>query len=609
MPNPQIPKGGAPSLLRQIDLIADPFERQWRQGNRPRIVDFLNRASPELRLSLLMELICIDFEHRLRNRLPVALADYHREFPELENLPEPDRVDLESHVRRLGKDLGTTVDYVEPPSEPLTNDPSLIGRFKIAGRLGSGGQADAFLSFHPEFKVPVAVKWHRAPESSDAERRRHLIDEGCILAGLDAHPNLLRVYEIGFHEGRPFLVLEHIQGRTLDNYVVGEQPSHQQAAEFVAALAEAVHTAHERDVVHLDINPRNVLIDGRGQPRLIDFGLAWFQSPWTDPTGNTPPLGGTPQFLSPEQADPVNGPIDRQTDVFGLGAVLYFLLTRQPLYNAATVGGVLRQAARTDYDDAALEKNRVPKRLAAVCRKALARDPQARFATATAMATALRAAVRRPRWRGVAALAGLLLIAVVGGWLIGQPGRHEPKPALASNQSALEVRVWREKTGFISLREALPVKTGDELQVRFRVPSGVHLGLCSINGRGQLSLLQQYPPQDASTELVYPGLGKTQTLERPEGTEFLLVCGRVNAPLNEAELKTAWDAAAPWPALEPSSRLLRLEPAQVREEGERPRNLGVTHDRADPVTHRLDLFRDRLRQTCVFFEGLAFAHE
>src|SRR5262249_20761417 len=154
-------------------------------------------------------------------------------------------------------------------------------------------------------------------------------------------------------------------------------------------------------------------------------GLAWFRPPWGDPDADVRPDAGTPRYLSPEQADPRVGPIGPRTDVFGLGAVLYFLLTGRPLYEGDNLLGVLYRAAQSDYDATALEADRIPRGLAAVCRKALARDPQARFATAAELAAALRAAVRRPRWRRVAGLAALFLAAGAGGWLLGQPTRRE----------------------------------------------------------------------------------------------------------------------------------------------------------------------------------------
>jgi len=604
-------EGARRSPLREIDVVAARFEREWRLGNRPRIADYLDDVSAELRLGLLVELVCMDLEHRGRNKLPVTLDDYFHEFPELESLSAVDRADLMSHFRQHFDDPERTRTYVSPTNGPAPDVPLLIGRFPIAGRLGSGGQADVFLSFHPDLSVPVVLKWHRTQGPSDTALQEYLLREGRILAGLEAHPNLLRVYELGFHDGRPFLVLEHVQGHTLDHYTEGERLTPRRAAELVAALAEAAHSAHRQGIVHQDINPRNVLIDGRGQPRLIDFGLAWLRSPWSDPDADVCPDGGTPRYLAPEKADPEVGSVSPRTDVFGLGALLYFLLSGRSLYNGATRSEILREAAQANYDATVLERDGVPKRLAAVCRRALARDPQARFATAAELAAALRAAVRPPRWRMVAVLAVLFLAAGAVGWLLGQPFRTGPGSVAKAGRPALEVQVWRPATHYGRLSDALPVRTGDELQVRFRVPHGMHIGLCSINGRGGLTLLQRYPPQKTETELVYPGPDQTSDLKPPTGTEILLVCGRTGVAVSEAELQAMWDGAAPWPSLEPPGRLLRLQRDLVGEEGERSRDFGATHDRpgSDAVTRRLDDLRERLRAKYRFFEGLAFAHQ
>jgi hypothetical protein len=154
------------------------------------------------------------------------------------------------------------------------------------------------------------------------------------------------------------------------------------------------------------------------------------------------------------------------------------------------------------------------------------------------------------------------------------------------------------------------VQTGDELQVRFRVPAGLHVSLFSINGQGRLSLLQAYPPQDNATELAYPSAKQTRSLDPPTGTEGLLVCGRVGTPVTLVELQAVWDGPSEWPPLEPPRRLLRLSAGQVLDEGERPRDLGAVHERSesDVVPQRLDELRERLRQTCSIVEGLAFSH-
>jgi hypothetical protein len=598
------------SPLRKIDQVAVRFEQEWRHGNRPRIADFLGDVAPELRPGLLVELVYMDIEHRGRNGLPVLIDDYFQEFPELERLTPADLADLVSHFERHCPDPERTKTQVSLETGRAPQAPVMIGRFPIAGQLASSGQADVFLSFHPELKVPVVVKWQRTQGPSDAAEQEHLLREGRILAGLEAHPNLLRVYELGFHDGRPFLVLEQIQGSTLDQYAQAERLSPRRSAEIVAALAEAAHTAHRQGIVHQDMKPSNVLIDGRGQPRLIDFGLAKLRTAWSDPDADAGPTGGTLAFLSPEQADPTIGPISPRTDVFGLGAVLYFLLTGRPLYQRDNLLAMRARAAQAAYDAPVLEQKAAPKRLATVCRKALARDPAARFETAADFAAALRAAVRPPAWPRVAALAALFLIAVGGGWLLGQPRKADPAASSPGTARALNVRVWRAQTQSTPLSGALPLHTGDQLQARFRVPAGLHVALCSINGRGQLTLLKQYPPQKAETELVYPGPDEYSELTPPAGTETLLVCGRAGAAVSEAELHAMWDGGAPWPAFDRPEQLLRLQVDHVREEGEQFRDFGTTHHHpgSDAVAGRLESLRERLKQDFTFFEGLAFAH-
>ena len=592
------------SPLRGVDLVADRFEQELQQGHRPQIDSYLAEVPDALRSRLLVELVCLEFEYTTRDH-PVTLHDYFRRFPALDALAPDERAELEAHARRCAG-LARTIDHATPARGSSAELPRSIGRFTIAGRLGSGTQADVYLSFHPELAVPVVIKWHRIPDAAGSNDRALMIKEGQILAGLPAHPNLVRVYELGVHEDRPYLVLEHVPGQTLDQWAEGRRLPPRAAAELIAALAEAVHAAHREGVVHQDINPRNVLIDGRDQPRLIDFGLAWSRSPWVDAGSEVRPDAGTPRYLAPEQANPKLGPVGPRTDVFGLGAVLYFLLSGKPLYDGATLHDVLLQSTRGAYDFKVLHKKGIPSRLAQVCRTALAADPDSRFATAADLAAALRKSTRPSRLPAMAGFATVFLAAGVGGWRLGHPERPVERPS-----PHLEVKVWRPEAPYTPLSEALPVRTGDELQVRFRAPAGLHLGLFSINGQGRLSLLQHYPPQETATELVYPGPDRTRSLEPPTGTETLLVCGRPKRAPSEAELQAAWDAAAPWPALEPAGRLLRLQADHVREEGERSRDFGTEHSRpgADTVARRLDDFRKWLRERYACCEALAFRHQ
>ncbi len=600
--------GSDASALRQLDIVADCFESSWREGRPPPIRAYLDRVPGEQRLSLLAELVCIDLEQRLRHRLPVALEHYFSDFPELAHLPPVERADLEAHARKQFDPLGQTTDP-QPAAAPTVAWPASIGRYAIAGLLGSGGQADVLLSFHPDLHVPVVVKWHRCHDLEDA-RREQIIREGRILASLAPHPNLVRVYDLGIHEGRPFLVLEYISGRTLQQCGNDEHRSPARAAKLVAMLARGVDSAHKQGAIHQDINPSNAILDGFGEARLIDFGLAWFRPAWTDADTVARPDAGTPRYLSPEQADPSIGPVDARTDVFGLGAVLYYLLTGRPLYDGASMSEVLHQATRAAYDVSALEGAGVPRRLTAVCRKALACEPDQRFATAAELAEALTAALRRPRWRVAAVLALLFLVATMGGWLLGRSGGQGQNSEVEG--PAMEVQVVRKsQEKYSPLSKALPVRTGDSLQVRFRVPAGLHVGLFSVNGAGRLSLLQQYPPQGTATMLVWPARNYSNTLEAPAGTEVLLVCGRREGAIGAADLQAVWDGSASWPRLNPPGRLLRLQPGRLSEEGELARDFGATHfqPESDTVARKLESLREGLKPICPFFEGLAFVHE
>jgi serine/threonine protein kinase len=605
-PHDSVPRS---SPLRDIDRIADRFDLQWQISNEPQIREYLEGVPADLRLRLLVELVCTDFEFRVRKGLTVSLDDYFREFPELESLPAADRADLEAHARECRKARAPTIVQRSPEVQTLPDVPTSIGRYAIAGRIGSGGQAEVFLSFHPEFRIPVVIKWGRRKQLALAQRDQ-IAHEGQILAGLPADPNLVRVYEVGLHDDRPYLVMEQIQGRTLEEFVAAEHVTPRHAAELVAALATAVHTVHQHGVIHQDISLRNVLIDARGQPRLIDFGLSWFQSPWSDPSENTGPIGGTPNCLSPEQADRKLGTVSHKTDVFGLGAILYYLLTGRPLYEAATRQEILELAAQAKFDADALQKKGIPKPLAAACLKALSRNPQDRFSTAAEFAAELKKAIRKPRWPLIAAGVILFLAAGAGGWLLAQSGRPPSNASHSAVASGLTVRVGRSKSGYIPLSQAIPLHNGDDLQVRFEVPPGLHVGLFSVNGDGRLSLLRQYPPQVAPTEFVYPGSGAAVTLEPPVGTEMLLVCGRTEGPMGLEELQKMWDQTAPWKPLNPPSRILHLKNDVVAVEGEKSRDLGPEHARPElEVAGRLEILRERLAPLCSLIEGLAFAHQ
>lgn len=414
------------------------------------------------------------------------------------------------------------------------------------------------------------------------------------------------MHDVDFYDGRVYLVLEDVPGTTLEKHVKNRPLDARWAAQVVASIARAVHVAHQRGIVHQDLKPKNVLIDPDGEPRVIDFGMAWYH-PWWAEQDDPSQLGGTPHYISPEQASGQVESIGPATDVFGLGAILYFLLTKASPYPGKEQDAVLQQGSDANFDRSLLDRPEIPPRLREICLKALAKEPRDRFTTAADFAQALESFLAPRRWRYRAILASCFLFAASVPLVLTHIQKPSPKP----EEPELQVRIWRPDTKYQTLLQALPVHTGDELQVRFQAPPGLHLALFSINGQGRLSLLQQYPPQETAAELVYPGPDQTRSLQPPEGTETLLLCGRSESLLSEAELQAAWGESGAWPVLNTPRRLLRMQRNEVREEGERSRDLGATNTRprSDTVAGRLDVFRERLKQRFSFFEGLAFAHQ
>ena len=185
-----------------------------------------------------------------------------------------------------------------PPGEKRRPEgaepPTRIGKYLTVERLGEGGQAQVFRVLHPELAKDFVLKLSRRPIKAKIESQAgsdRLRREGRVLAGCD-HPNLVRVVDLDVHEGRLFVVMEHVPGLTLDRFVHQYRPGPRQAARLVAELARAVAYLHHRGIVHQDIKPQNVLVDDRGRPRLIDFGLARLQHPWSEDT--TPWTGARP---------------------------------------------------------------------------------------------------------------------------------------------------------------------------------------------------------------------------------------------------------------------------------------------------------------------------
>jgi predicted Ser/Thr protein kinase len=489
----------------------------------------------------------------------------------------------------------------------------MIGRYPVNGSLPGGGEAQVFLCFHPDWRRQVVVKWMREEAAARPDWRERFARQGELLKTLE-HESIVRIYEQGEWQGRPFIVTEYIQGRTLDQFYRDTRPDAARAVAIVAEAAAALEHAHRSGVVHQDVKPSNILIDERGRVKLIDFGVAWFRPAWgggTDPHGCT---AGTLGYFSPEQATG-GGEITARTDLFALGGVLYFLLTGQALYPESNAGAALHRARACGWDRSLLDRPSIPPRLRQVCRTALSADPRDRYASAAELARAAAAAVRRPWYRSPRRIARAAVMALVfaGTVVAGRGLYHRLTPAptpVVTEKPNLVVLVRRPGFDPKPLGEVVPLQTGDSLQARFRVPRGVHASLVSVNGSGRLDVIQTYPPREVTYEAIWPESGQGRELLPPAGTEFLFVCGRTDRAPTAAELQSAWDAEGGWPALEPKDKLLRVRPEEITSEGTVGRDFGrsVEFPEGNQVKRRLEQFRERLSGFAVL-DGLAFRHE
>jgi hypothetical protein len=245
--------------------------------------------------------------------------------------------------------LGETAPVTSEPGRPgettIGDVPDQIGVYKVVARLGGGGQGELFRVNDPMLARELALKLGRKPFDPTAPAERDdLVREARTLAALK-HDGLVNVHALGFlDDGRPYLVLDLVLGANLEEHVGSGRLEPRRAAEIVERLARVVEYLHAHGILHLDIKPRNVMIDVQGQPRLIDLGLARLRYAWA-PAPDLP-WGGTPTYLAPEQARGELDRVGRATDVFGLGGVLFFLLTGRALYDGANFDEIIAQARR-----------------------------------------------------------------------------------------------------------------------------------------------------------------------------------------------------------------------------------------------------------------------
>jgi serine/threonine-protein kinase len=248
----------------------------------------------------------------------------------------------------------------------------------------------------------VALKMILAGGHAGTRARARFRTEAEVVARLQ-HPNVVQIYDVGEHEGLPYLALEFCPGGSLASRLAGSPLPPREAAALAETLARAVHAAHQAGVIHRDLKPANVLLAADGTPKISDFGLAKKLDDVAGPT-RSGAIMGTASYMAPEQAAGWLGKVGPPTDVYALGAILYELLTgRPPFKGAAPLDTVLRLLQAEPAPPRTINP-RVDRGLEAICLKCLEKEPQRRYDSALALADDL------------------------ANWRAGEPIRARPRP-------------------------------------------------------------------------------------------------------------------------------------------------------------------------------------
>jgi len=277
-----------------------------------------------------------------------------------------------------------------------------LGRYRLKRRLAAGGMGDVWIAYHPGLKRDVAVKILRPDQQERSGSARSRFEREVRATAELAHPNTVRVFDYGVTEdGLWYYVMELLEGETLADHVqrLGRlAPA--RAVHITGQVARALAEAHERGIVHRDIKPENLFLTSLGGEhdfvKVIDFGIAKMQTNDGKMT-DTGALIGTPAYMSPEMAMGLSA--DARSDVYALGAVLYFLLTGRPPFDAESAGALVyahvNQAVSPPSD--ALGRA-LPPDVEAVVMRALQKDPAARYQTAAELALALASCTLAGKW-------------------------------------------------------------------------------------------------------------------------------------------------------------------------------------------------------------------
>ena len=265
--------------------------------------------------------------------------------------------------------------------------PEKIGRYLIKSELGRGGMATVYRAFDPSFDREVAIKVLPREMLHDPQFRSRFEREIKMVAALE-HPSIVPVYDVGDDDGQPYFVMRYMTGGSLSNAIESDRFSLQDTARIVEKIAQGLAYSHKKGIVHRDLKPDNILFDANGDPFISDFGVAKL----TESSGGLTGSGviGTPAYMSPEQAQ--GNDIDGRSDVYGLGVIVYQMLSGKQPYSADTPMGVVVKHITEPVPEILNLLPDLPTEVDGIVKTAMAKDKTMRYATTLDLAKALNIA-------------------------------------------------------------------------------------------------------------------------------------------------------------------------------------------------------------------------
>jgi serine/threonine-protein kinase len=285
------------------------------------------------------------------------------------------------------------------------NAPARLGRYQLLERLGGGATSRVYAARQDVTGLPVAIKIIAADLQDEPETRERFFREAEVTAALH-HPNIVRVIEADTEQGRPFIVMERLDGLSLPAYLRSDEViSLEDKLELMRQLCDGLQAAHDRGIVHRDIKPSNLFVDRSGHLKILDFGLARLNASTLTAMGQ---IVGTPDFMSPEQAE--GHQVDHRSDIFSAAAVCYLIFTGRPPFAAADLRKTLH--ALLTENPLPMNDAEAPAALSRVLDKALAKNPAHRYQSCAALRGDLQNVHDVPGgsavWKRIAAYVGMV---------------------------------------------------------------------------------------------------------------------------------------------------------------------------------------------------------